>query len=89
MTDIDGTYAEPQLLYEVVYTHKTFHGTKEEFDQLVSNGQYYCPNCGFADTEPYPNCNCPTEITRTGYEFVRHINRWHHNCDHAMFKKRR
>lgn len=67
--------------YKVIYKHETFSGTKQEYDDLPSTGKYYCPNCGLALTEPYPNCHCPS--SKTGYGTM-HINKWHHNCEHAM-----
>lgn len=75
-----------------VYTKLTFNGTKEEFDQLPSDGKYYCPSCGLGTTQPYPNCGCPEVMGKMGYPFARHINKYHHNCkkawDEAYGKKR-
>jgi len=69
--------------YEVVYKHKTFNGTRAEFNALPSNGEYYCPDCGLATTEPYPSCGCPTKVGALNAIYTVHINRWHHNCEHA------
>ena len=51
--------------------------TKDEFDNLSSDGKYPCPVCGSTKTEPYPGCGCPR--SETGYG-TRHINKYHHDC---------
>jgi hypothetical protein len=66
-----------------IYNKLTFKGTKEEFDQLPSDGKYYCPNCGLGITQPYPGCGCPQMVGPTGYSFARHINKYHHDCEKA------
>jgi hypothetical protein len=51
--------------------------TKEEFDQLDSNGSVKCPRCLSGRTEPHGGCGCPSRIGGYG---TRHINKWHHSC---------
>ncbi|KYK22655.1 hypothetical protein AYK24_00075 [Thermoplasmatales archaeon SG8-52-4] len=58
--------------------------TKEEFDQLPSDSKETCPECGLRGyTTPYPNCGCPRVKNKAGFEFISHINKWHHNCEEA------
>lgn len=52
--------------------------TKQEFDNLPSDGKEKCPKCGLKNTEPYPGCGCPSKIY-----YTLHINKYHHNCEHA------
>ena len=52
--------------------------TRQEYDQLDSNGQVNCPDCGKRSTTPYPGCHCPGSPTGYG---TRHINEYHHQCD--------
>jgi hypothetical protein len=62
---------------------KPFFGTKEEYDKLDSDGEYNCPVCGLNMTTPYPGCHCPSSVTPGGYVYIRHVNKYHHNCDDA------
>ena len=55
--------------------------TRQEFDQLPSNGKLPCPDCGLKATTPYPGCGCPPNSTGYG---TMHINRFHHECADAM-----
>ena len=58
--------------------------TKEEFDLLPSDGKMTCPGCGLRGyTTPYPGCGCPTVEVGHGISYVRHINKWHHDCADA------
>jgi len=56
--------------------------TRAEFDLLPSDRQHECPDCGYSDTTPYPNCGCP-EVRKTHFSFTLHINMWHHDCEDA------
>ena len=51
--------------------------TKEEFDELPSNGVFTCPQCGSKQTHPYPDCGCPPNKDGDG---INHINKYHHIC---------
>ena len=51
---------------------------KDEFDQLSSNGQHSCPECGSSRTTPCGGCSCPASDTGYG---TRHINKYHHSCE--------
>jgi hypothetical protein len=57
--------------------------TREEYDELRSDGSVPCPDCGSKRTRPVPNCGCPMETTRSGFSFTRHINQFHHICKEA------
>ena len=53
--------------------------TRTEFDNLRSNGEIACPDCGSKRTQPYPGCGCPpNDLTPYG---TKHINKWHHKCE--------
>lgn len=52
--------------------------TREEYDQLPSDGSVACPDCGLKLTRPYPGCGCPSQ----GYG-TNHINKYHHDCEEA------
>jgi len=55
--------------------------TREEFDQLDSNGKHPCPDCGSHRTQPFPGCSCPFVWVKPGIGYTRHINKWHHRCE--------
>lgn len=51
--------------------------TKQEYDQLDSDGRVQCPKCLSRSTTPCGGCGCPS--SKTGYG-TRHINLYHHRC---------
>jgi len=51
---------------------------RKEYDQLNSDGNHACPDCGSKQTKPYPGCHCPMN---TGGYGTRHINEYHHRCE--------
>jgi hypothetical protein len=57
--------------------------TRDEYNALPSDGREACPDCGLRQTNPYPGCGCPTEITPQGFNVTQHINAWHHDCSFA------
>jgi len=59
--------------------------TREEFDNLDSNGRVRCPDCGLPYTKSYANCGCPWNIGGYG---IRHINKWHHDCKDSIEREK-
>lgn len=59
--------------------------TREEFDNLNSDGKVKCPDCGLSYTIPYPGCGCPM---RYGGYGSRHINKYHHDCEDAIAREK-
>lgn len=53
--------------------------TRQEFNTLPSDGKVACPDCGSAQTTPYPGCHCPEKHVH-GYPITQHVNQWHHRC---------
>ena len=51
--------------------------TKQDYDQLDSDGRVACPRCLSRSTTPSGGCGCPPRMGGYG---TRHINKYHHRC---------